>query len=349
MSKKKNYNFSYLKSGVNIKLGNELVREIKPISKSTIKKNVISGIGGFGAVYDIKNKNFQRPLLVSATDGVGTKILIANEIKNFKTIGIDLVAMSVNDIIVQGAKPLFFLDYIAVEKIKKKQILEIIKGIGKGCLQADCSLIGGETAELPGLYNVSHFDLAGFAVGIVERKKLLPKKNILPGDILIGLPSSGIHSNGYSLIRKIFSEKKISYKKKFSQNNSFGDVLIKPTIIYVKPILSIIQNVEINAIAHITGGGIAENLKRVLPTKYGAEIYLNKLDFGKKLNIYNWMYNECKLSIKEMLGTFNCGIGMILVVKKKNIEKLSAYCKKIQQPIRVLGSIRNTNDIYFKK
>ena len=217
MSKTKKYNFSYLNSGVNVNLGNKLVKAIKPISKKINDQNVLNGIGGFGAVYKLKHTNYKKPLLVSATDGVGTKILIAKDMNKYDTIGIDLVAMSVNDLIVQGAKPLFFLDYIAVEKINKKQILDIIKGIAKGCSQASCSLVGGETAELPGLYQNAHFDLAGFAVGIVDKNKLLPKKNIKNNDVLIGLPSNGVHSNGFSLIRDIFKEKKLVTRKNFIQ------------------------------------------------------------------------------------------------------------------------------------
>ena len=337
MSKKKDYNFSYLKSGVNIKLGNEIVKKIKPISNKTKNKNVIGGIGGFGGVYNLDTNKFKNPLLVSATDGVGTKILIAKELKNYKTIGIDLVAMSVNDIIVQGAKPLFFLDYIAVESINKKQILDIINGISKGCLSADCSLIGGETAELPGIYTNGKFDLAGFAVGVVEKNNLLPKKNIKPDDILLGFPSSGLHSNGYSLIRKIFFEKKISYKKQFYNKTSFGDALLKPTIIYVKPILKIIESINLKALAHITGGGIAENLNRVLPDKLGAVLSSKELDFEKNRSLYKWLSHECKLDVKEMLKTFNCGIGMIIVVAKQDFEKTIAICKAIKQPVKFLG------------
>jgi phosphoribosylformylglycinamidine cyclo-ligase len=347
MNKKKNYKFSYLKSGVNVNLGNDLVKAIKPISAKTNHKNVINGIGGFGAVYDFNSKRYKKPLLVSATDGVGTKILIAKEINSYKTIGIDLVAMSVNDLIVQGAKPLFFLDYIAVEKINKKSIIDIIKGISKGCIQAKCALVGGETAELPGLYSNSNFDLAGFAVGVVEKKKLLPKKNIAKNDLLIGLPSSGIHSNGYSLIRNIFKEKKISYRRKFYSNYSFGDTLLKPTIIYVKPILNFIERFNIKAISHITGGGISENLSRVLPKNTGANILLDKLDFNKKNSIFNWLHKNCDLSKKEMLKTFNCGIGMIFVINPKDLADLSDYSKTIRQPIKVLGKITDNKNIIF--
>tara|TARA_E500000178_G_scaffold212544_1_gene209770 strand:+ start:1403 stop:2449 length:1047 start_codon:yes stop_codon:yes gene_type:complete len=347
MSKKKNYNFSYLSSGVNVNLGNKLVKAIKPITKKINDNNVINGIGGFGAVYDLKHNNYKRPLLVSATDGVGTKILIAKDMNIYTTIGIDLVAMSVNDLIVQGAKPLFFLDYIAVEKIKKKQILDIIKGIAKGCSQASCSLVGGETAELPGLYQNSHFDLAGFAVGLVDKNKLLPKRNIIKNDILIGLPSNGIHSNGYSLVRNIFKEKKISYKKKFYSNYSFGDILLKPTLIYVKPIHKFISKFNIKAISHITGGGISENLARVLPKNLGAEIKLNQLDFENKKSIFNWFYQKCKLSQKEMLKTFNCGIGMILIISKKDLEEFVAYSKKVKQPIKIIGKITKNKNITF--
>ena len=348
MRKKKDYNFSYLKSGVNIKLGNEIVKKIKPISNKTKNKNVIGGIGGFGGVYNLNTNKFKKPLLVSATDGVGTKILIAKELKNYKTIGIDLVAMSVNDIVVQGAKPLFFLDYIAVESINKKQIIDIINGISKGCQSADCSLIGGETAELPGLYTNGKFDLAGFAVGVVEKNKLLPKTNIIPNDVLLGLPSNGLHSNGYSLIRKIFLEKKISYSKKFLNKTTFGSILLKPTIIYVKPILKIIESINLKALAHITGGGIAENLGRVLPDKLGAELSSKELDFEKNNSIYKWLNYECRLDPIEMLKTFNCGIGMIIVVPKKDLEKTIAVCRAIKQPIKYLGKITNsTKEVVF--
>ena len=347
MKKRKKNNFSYLNSGVNVNLGNELVKAIKPISKKINDKNVLNGVGGFGAVYSLKSKNLKHPLLISTTDGVGTKILIAKDMKKYDSIGIDLVAMSVNDLIVQGAKPLFFLDYIAVEKIKKKQVLDIIKGIAKGCVNASCSLVGGETAELPGLYQNSHFDLAGFAVGIVDKSKLLPKNNIKENDILVGLPSNGIHSNGYSLIRKIFKEKKISYNKKFYSTNTFGDILLRPTLIYVKTIEKLINRFDIKAISHITGGGIAENLARVLPTNFGAEILLNQLDFSKKNSIFNWLNQSCKVSKKEMLKTFNCGIGMIIIIKKRDLEELANYTKKIKQPIRVLGKVCNKENIVF--
>ncbi len=347
MNKKKNHNFSYLNSGVNVNLGNELVKAIKPISKKINDKNVLNGIGGFGAVYNLEHTKYKKPLLVSATDGVGTKILIAKDMNKYDTIGIDLVAMSVNDLIVQGAKPLFFLDYIAVEKIKKKRVLDIIKGIAKGCSKASCSLVGGETAELPGLYQNSHFDLAGFAVGIVEKSKLLPKNNIKNNDILIGLPSNGIHSNGFSLIRDIFKEKKISYKKKFYSNNSFGDILLRPTLIYVKTIQKFLNKFDIKGISHITGGGIAENLIRVLPKNVGAEIFVDQLNFHKKNSIFNWINQNCKVSKEEMLKTFNCGIGMILIISRKDLEKLSMFSKKINQPIKILGKITNKKNIIF--
>ena len=337
---------TYTKSGVNIKKADKFVKFLTSISKKTEKSGDFKNIGGFGAISNIPN-NLKRPHIVTSTDGVGTKVEIANKIQKFDTIGIDLVAMSVNDLIVQGAKPLFFLDYIAVEKIKKKVVLDIIKGIVKGCSKASCSLVGGETAELPGLYQNAHFDLAGFAVGIVDKSKLLPKNNIKNNDVLIGLPSNGIHSNGFSLIRAIFKEKKISYKKKFYSNNAFGDILLKPTLIYVKPIQKFIDKFDIKGISHITGGGITENLSRILPKNVGAEILIDQLDFHKKNSIFNWLNQNCKLSQKEMLKTFNCGIGMILIIKRKDLEKLSTFSKKIKQPIRVLGKITNNKNIIF--
>ena len=265
MSIKKDYNFSYKKSGIDIKKADKLIKKVKPLISSTNNNNTIGEIGGFGGLFNINTNTYKQPVLVAATDGVGTKLLIAEKLNKFDTIGIDLVAMSVNDIIVQGAKPLFFLDYLAVNKLKEKVFTSILKGITKGCLEAECALIGGETAELPGIYPKGGYDLAGFGVGIVEKKKLLPNGKTKAGDILVAFPSTGIHSNGFSLIRNIIREKKISLKKKIYGNNTLGNLLLKPTKIYVKTILKILNsNIKVNAIAHITGGGIIDNLKKSL-------------------------------------------------------------------------------------
>ena len=346
MSKKKDYIFSYKKSGVDVELGNKLVKRIKPIVSKTNSKNVIGGIGGFGAVFEPNLKKYKKPLLVSATDGVGTKILIAKEMNNYSSIGIDLVAMSVNDIVVQGAKPLFFLDYIAVEKIKEKSIIDIVKSIAKGCLEAQCSLVGGETAELPGLYSNNNFDLAGFCLGIVEKKRLLPKKNIAPNDIILGLPSNGLHSNGFSLIRKIIKEKKVSYNMKLFES-TLGKKLLKPTKIYVNSILKIYSAVDIKAAVHITGGGIWDNLKRVLEKNQGANIDVNNFSFDDQRSIYFWLNNECRLSKSEMLKTFNCGIGMLIIVSPKNVDQVINFSKTLKQPIKKIGIINSKKSLRF--
>ena len=348
MSIKKDYNFSYKKSGINVKKADELIRKAKPLISSTNNKNTVGEIGGFGGIFKINYKNYKQPLLVAATDGVGTKLLIAEQLNKYDTIGIDLVAMSVNDIIVQGAKPLFFLDYLAINKLNEKKFLSILKGITKGCLEAGCSLIGGETAELPGVYPKGGFDLAGFCVGIVEKKKLLPNKKIRAGDLLIALPSSGIHSNGFSLIRKVISDKKVSLTEKIYGNNTLGKLLLKPTKIYVDTILKILNaNIKVNALAHITGGGIKDNLKRVIPNSLGFTINKNNLAFSKKNNIYYWLKNDCKISETELLKTFNCGIGMIIIIPKKEKDVLCQFCRKIKQPIQEVGEITANKKITF--
>ena len=345
MRDKKDYIFSYKKSGVDIKLGNKVVNKIKPLVKKTHDKNVLGNIGGFGGLYKIgKLKN---GVLVSATDGVGTKLLISEKLSNFNTIGIDLVAMSANDVLVQGAKPLFFLDYIAVEKIDENKVVAIVKSIVKGCKEAECSLIGGETAEMSDVYTKNTFDLAGFCVGIVEKNKILPKKNIKPNDIIFGLPSSGLHSNGFSLIRKIIVDKKLSYNEKILGNKVLGNLLLKPTKIYVKEIIKILSKCEIKGIAHITGGGIEENLSRILPVTMGATINIKKLDIYSKESIFGWLRNDCRVNVKEMLRTFNCGIGMAMIAEEKETDKLLAICKKMRQTIKILGRVNNRNFFSF--
>ncbi len=348
MSIKKDYNFSYKKSGIDIKKADKLIKKVKPLISSTNNNNTIGEIGGFGGLFNINTNTYKQPVLVAATDGVGTKLLIAEKLNKFDTIGIDLVAMSVNDIIVQGAKPLFFLDYLAVNKLKEKVFTSILNGITKGCLEAECALIGGETAELPGIYPKGGYDLAGFGVGIVEKKKLLPNGKTKAGDILVAFPSNGIHSNGFSLIRNIIREKKISLKKKIYGNNTLGNLLLKPTKIYVKTILKILNsNIKVNAIAHITGGGIIDNLKRVLPNNLGFSIYKNKLAFSKTNNIYYWLKNDCAVSEKEMLKTFNCGYGLILVIPKKEKNNIFKLCSSIRQPIEEIGEVLANKKITF--
>ena len=311
---------SYKKSGVDISLANKLVKHISHLSKKDVKKtnSFINKdiIGGFGSLYDISKTKIKDPVIVSCTDGVGTKIDLANKFKKFDTIGIDLVAMCVNDLIVQGAKPLFFLDYIAVGKLDLKKTKNILKGIFKGCHLADCKLIGGETAEMPGVYTKNKFDLAGFSVGIVSKRKILNKYNVKDKNIVLAIPSSGFHSNGFSLVRSVLKKKKI--------NKSFKKNLLKPTKIYSKEVLKLCNKNLINAAAHITGGGLIENLLRSIPKNLTLNIDLSKIKIHK---IFKWI-KEKNISDKEMLRTFNCGVGFCLITPKKNVKKIKKYFTK---------------------
>jgi phosphoribosylformylglycinamidine cyclo-ligase len=306
MQKTKN---TYKKSGVNINLADRFVEHIAKISKKNVKKKSKylnrDNIGAFGSTFDISKIKIKDPLIVSTTDGVGTKIDLANQFNKFDTIGIDLVAMCVNDLIVQGAKPLFFLDYIAIGKIKFNKLKQILNGIIKGCNISNCSLVGGETAEMPGIYDNNKFDLAGFSVGIVSKKKLLQKKNVLNKDIVLAVPSSGLHSNGYSLVRTILKNKKISKKLKKE--------LLTPTKIYTKEILNLTKKNLIHSAAHITGGGLVDNLIRSIPDHLCLNLDLSKI---RPKNIFKWIKTN-NVSDNEMLKTFNCGVGFCLIVKKK--------------------------------
>ena len=323
---KKNEN-SYKKSGVNISLANKLVKYIARISnKSVKKKSSLSRkevIGGFGSLFDISNIKIKDPVIVSCTDGVGTKIDLANKYKKFDTIGIDLVAMCVNDLIVQGAKPLFFLDYIAVGKLKLKKIKQILKGILKGCKIAGCNLIGGETAEMPGIYSKDKFDLAGFSVGLVSKKKILNKKNVKKNNLILAIPSNGIHSNGYSLVRTILKKNKISQKIKKE--------LLRPTKIYTNEILKLTNKNLINSSAHITGGGLIENIVRSITNNLSINIDLSKI---KTKKIFKWLKSN-NVSDLEMLKTFNCGVGFCIIVDKKNINKIKKYFNKDYMPYEI--------------
>ena len=305
---------SYKKSGVNISLANKLVNHISNISKKDVKKTKSISkrdvIGGFGSLYDISNLKIKDPVIVSCTDGVGTKIDLANKFKKFDTIGIDLVAMCINDLIVQGAKPLFFLDYIAVGKLNLNKTKKILKGIFKGCEVSNCRLIGGETAEMPGVYSKDNFDLAGFSVGIVSKKKILDKKNVKKNDIILAIPSNGIHSNGYSLVRSIIKKNKIPRKLK--------NEILKPTKIYSNEILTLVKKDLIHSAAHITGGGLIENLLRSIPKEMSINIDLSKI---KILNIFKWLKSK-NISDQEMMRTFNCGVGFCIIVPKKNINSV---------------------------
>ncbi len=319
--------YTYQKSGVNISAADKFVNFI---SKNTgKKKNKNKNIGSFGSITSIP-KNFKDPKIVASTDGVGTKIEIANQLNKFDTIGIDLVAMSVNDLIVQGAKPIIFLDYISINKINIKKLKSILKGIKKGCQISQCSLVGGETAEMPGTYSKNKFDLAGFAVGVVDNKKILKKKNVKINDLVLAVPASGVHSNGYSLVRYILKKKKINLKK----NKILSSNLLKPTKIYVKEILKLVEKNLICSCANITGGGIEDNLKRVIPKGLCANINLSKIKINK---IFKWIKKQ-GVNDKEMLKTFNCGVGFCILIKPKNFKKVKNFFPKNYKPY-VIGKI----------
>ena len=324
---KKEYN-TYKKSGVNMATADKLVSYIAKISQKTYKKNKenksFSNIGSFGSIFDLSKLKMKNPIIVSSTDGVGTKIELANSIKKYDTIGIDLVAMCVNDLIVQGAKPIFFLDYIAVDKLRLNKVKNILKGIVKGCKIADCSLVGGETAEMPNTYEKNKFDLAGFAVGVVEKKFLLIKDKVKQNDIILAIPSSGIHSNGFSLVRNIL-------KKKNNSNLNIKKKLILPTKIYVKEINTLVKKKLINGCANITGGGLINNLIRVIPDKLFLNINLSKI---KTTEVFKWLKKN-NISDKEMINTFNCGVGFCLIVNKKNINKVKKHFTKKYKPYEI--------------
>ena len=321
--------FTYKKSGVDISASDKFVTFISKISAKKRGKKKFDNIGSFGSISDIP-KNVRNPKIVACTDGVGTKIEIANMIHKYNTIGIDLVAMSVNDLIVQGAKPLLFLDYISINKIDLPKLKSIVKGIFKGCKLAGCELVGGETAEMPDTYESGKFDIAGFAVGIVDKKNILEKRNIKKNDIILAIPSSGLHSNGYSLVRNIIKKKNINLNK----NPFLKKELIKPTKIYVNEVLRLINKNLIKGCANITGGGLEDNIKRVIPNKLCAEIDLRKI---KILRIFKWLKKN-NIEDKEMLKTFNCGVGFCLIIKPKNLNKVVKFFSKKYRPY-VIGRI----------
>ena len=332
----KNHKVTYKNSGVSIENADKLIDRIKPIAKKTCDKNVIGNIGGFGALYDISRLNYKKPVLVSGTDGVGTKLKLAIKLKKQNLIGIDLVAMCVNDIISQGAKPLFFLDYYSTSNLDIDNGFKIIKGIVQGCKISGTSLIGGETAEMPRVYKQNDFDIAGFCVGIIEKKNLLPKKNINVGDCIIGIKSSGFHSNGYSLLNNLIYKKKININDIVGKKN-IGTELIKPTKIYTD-ILNIKSFKKIKAIANITGGGLTENIPRVLPKNKSAQLDFNKIKMNE---IFLYIQKKGNIDINEMLRVFNCGIGMTLIVKRNDAGLIINELKKIKLSSSIVGDIIN--------
>ncbi len=328
---------TYAKSGVSIKKAEKFVSFISSLSKKTEKSGDFKNIGGFGAVSNIP-RTLNNPQIVTSTDGVGTKIEIANDLKKFNTIGIDLVAMCVNDLIVQGAKPYLFLDYISINKIDLKKLKSILKGILKGCKLANCKLVGGETAEMPGTYSKGKYDIAGFAVGLVEKKKLL-KDRIKNNDLILAIPSNGLHSNGFSLVRHLIKKKNINLKK----NSFLKKELIKPTKIYVSEILKLVNRNLLNGCANITGGGLKDNIERIIPKNLCAEIDLNKIN---TLKIFKWLKKN-GVNDLEMIKTFNCGVGFCLIVSKKNLHKLNSFFSKKYKPY-IIGKItKNIRRVKF--
>ena len=331
MNKKK---FTYKKSGVNINAADNFVNFISNVSSKKKGKKKFSNIGGFGSITSIP-QGINQPKIVACTDGVGTKIEIANTLNKYDTIGIDLVAMSVNDLIVQGAKPLLFLDYISINKIDLKKLKSIIKGILEGCRLSGCELVGGETAEMPGTYEKGKFDIAGFAVGVVGKNKILTKNRIKKNNLILAVPSSGLHSNGFSLVRYLINQKKINIKK----NKFLKSELLKPTKIYVDEVLRLIDQNLINGCANITGGGLLDNVKRIIPNKMTANIDLNQI---KTLKIFEWLKKN-GISEKEMIKTFNCGVGFCLIINPKDLKKVTKYFSRDYKPY-VIGKISIGNN-----
>jgi phosphoribosylformylglycinamidine cyclo-ligase len=330
---------SYRDAGVDIVAGDQLVENIKPYAKRTMRPEVLSGIGGFGGLVEI-SKKFKEPVLVSGTDGVGTKLKLAFELNRHDTVGIDLVGMSVNDILVQGAEPLFFLDYFACGKLDVAAATEVIKGIANGCEQAGCALIGGETAEMPGMYPVGEYDLAGFAVGVVEKSSIITGEHIKPGDVVLGMASNGAHSNGYSLVRKIIERSKPDLGAKFDGERTLADCIMAPTRIYVKPLLALMQSLTVKGMAHITGGGLTENVPRVLPENVVADLDSKNWETPK---LFDWLREQGNVAAQEMFRTFNCGIGMVVIVSQADAAKAISQLQAAGEKVWQIGQIRARN------
>jgi phosphoribosylformylglycinamidine cyclo-ligase len=330
---------TYKDAGVDIEAADRLVDSIKPLARTTFRKEVLAGIGGFGSLVSIDRERFPDPLLVASTDGVGTKLRIAFELDRHETVGIDLVAMSVNDVLVLGAEPLFFLDYFATGRLRPDTAIRVLSGIVEGCRMAGCSLVGGETAEMPSFYADGEYDLAGFCVGVVNRDRVIDGKDVVPGDRLLGLFSSGLHSNGFSLVRKIFSpERGFSLQRPVKGSGiPLGEELLKPTRIYVRPVLALLEKVPVKAIVHVTGGGLTGNIPRVLPPEVQAVLDLGSWPVP---DIFRWIEEEGSLPVSEMLGTFNYGIGMVLVLGKEHVENATAFLSMIEVEATVIGEVR---------
>ena len=330
---------NYKQAGVDIDAGNELVNRIKPFAKATSRLGSNSDLGGFGALFDLKKCNFRDPVLVSSTDGVGTKLKVAIETNNHGTIGIDLVAMSVNDLVVQGGEPLFFLDYFACSKLDVDVASKVVEGIADGCKLAGCALIGGETAEMPGMYKACDYDLAGFAVGAVERDQILPRPTNA-GDILLGLKSSGLHSNGFSLARFILEKNNVAFSDQYSPTQTVGELLITPTKIYVKSCLAAVRTGKVKALSHITGGGLVENIPRILSAGLTPKINYNSWSAPE---VFKYLQTLGQVKDEEMHRTFNCGIGMVLVVAKNDVDAVKEVLQKEGEEVFVIGELVSSN------
>ena len=334
---------TYARSGVDIDAGNRMVELIKPLVKATARAGADAEIGGFGGLFDLRRVGYSDPVLVAATDGVGTKLKIAIETGMHRTIGIDLVAMSVNDLVVQGAEPLFFLDYFACGKLDPKMGAEVVAGIAEGCRLSNCALIGGETAEMPGVYRGGDYDLAGFAVGAVERNAILPRNDIKPGDTVLGIASSGVHSNGFSLLRKVVQKSRLKWSAPapFDKKRKLGAATLTPTRIYVKSCLAAIRETgAVKGLAHITGGGFPDNIPRVLPKELGVHLDLARVPV---LPIFRWLAGIGRIAEREMLRTFNCGIGMIAVVEPRAAAKVSGVLRREGETVVELGEVVRRN------
>jgi len=326
---------TYRDAGVDIDAGDRLVENIKPFARRTLRQGVLAGIGGFGALFEIAAKRYRQPVLVSGTDGVGTKLKLAFELDRHDAIGIDLVAMSVNDILTLGAEPLFFLDYYACGRLDVATATRVVKGIARGCELAGCALLGGETAEMPGMYPTGEYDLAGFAVGIVEKSRIIDGANIAEGDAVLGLASSGAHSNGYSLIRKILAVQGVAPSTRLG-NRSLADAILEPTRIYVKPVLKLARTVEVKGLAHITGGGLTDNVPRVLPDRFAARIERKAWTLPP---LFRWLQQRGNIADDEMLRVFNCGIGMVVVVRDADAGKALRLLKAAGETAWRIGRI----------
>lgn len=329
---------TYRDAGVDIEAGDALVDQIKPFAKRTMRPEVMSAIGGFGSMFAMPTK-FKEPVLVSGTDGVGTKLKLAFELNQHDTVGIDLVAMSVNDILVQGAEPLFFLDYFACGKLEVGTAATVIKGIAAGCEESGCALVGGETAEMPGMYPAGEYDLAGFVVGCVDKANIIDGSTIAEGDVVLGLASSGAHSNGYSLIRKLIEKSGVDMDSDF-HGRKFKDVVMTPTKLYVKSILGLLETVTVKGMAHITGGGITENVPRVLPAGLTAEISANSWTLPP---LFQWLQKQGNIADKEMYKTFNCGIGMVVIVAQADAAEAKKVLEAKGETVYQVGKIRAQN------